>query len=369
MIRSYALLKITYMVQTQPNANFHNAGKRTVFDVRQDERFLEYRRRWYEYPLNFIVGEFPIHLDIETTNACNLHCPFCAVTFNNWGPYRRGYMELALFRKIIDEGVENGLCSVKFSLRGEPMLHPKLFEMIRYAKEKGIMDIYINTNATLLHEDKINQLIDAGLDRISVSFEGITKEVYESYRVGANYEKVLSNIKNLRRIREKRGLTYPQIRVQTVLLPELEESFPQYVEFWQSIADEVAYLDARHETPDDDHRGLVANWSCPFLWQRMVILWDGTLLPCLMQGISDFNLMSLGNAKEISIKEMWQSKKAAYYRELHKSGQAHKLEACDRCSYRAKELEKLGIKKSYNLPSLLANKKKNKTNDTCKKTP
>jgi len=333
------------MVHTQPNANFHTAGKRTVFDVCQDKRFLEYRRRWYEYPLNFFVGEFPIHLDIEVTNACNLRCPFCAVTFKNWGPYLRGYMDLALFTKIIDEGVENGLCSVKLSLRGEPMLHPKLFEMIRYAKDKGIMDVYINTNGTLLHEYKINHLIDAGLDRISISFEGITREVYESYRVGANYEKVLSHIKNLRLIREKRGLTYPQIRVQTVLLPELEESFPQYVEFWQSIGDEVAYLDARLETPDDDHRGLVANWSCPFLWQRMVVLWDGTLLPCLMHGVSDFSLMSLGNVKEISIKEMWQGKKAIQFRELHKAGQAHKLEACDRCSYRAMELEKLRSKK------------------------
>lgn len=333
------------VVNIQPNANFHTASERTVFDIRQDERFREYRQHWHEYPTNFIVGNFPIHLDIESTNACNLRCPFCAVTFKNWGPYRRGYMDLSLFKRIIDEGVENGLCSVKFSLRGEPMLHPKLCEMVRYAKEKGVIDIYFNTNATLLNERKINQLIDAGLDRISVSFEGITREIYESYRVGASYEEVLSNVKKLRLTRDKRGLSYPQIRVQTVLLPELREGSPQYVEFWQSIADEVAYLDARHETPGDDHRGLVANWACPFLWQRMAVLWDGTLLPCLMHGISDFSLMSLGNVKEVSIKEMWLSEKLSQYRELHKSAQAHKLEACDRCSYRAMELEKMGITK------------------------
>ena len=298
-------------------------------------------------PAHFIVDEFPIHLDIETTNACNLRCPFCAVTFKNWGPYRCGYMELALFKRIIDEGVENGLCSMKLSLRGEPMLHPKLFEMIQYAREKGILDIYFNTNATLLDEDKINRLIDTGLDRVSISFEGITKEVYERCRVGAKFEEVLSKVKALRLTRDRRGLSYPQIRVQTVLLPELEESFPQYVEFWQSIADEVAYLDARHETLVDDHRGLAADWACPFLWQRMAILWDGTLLPCLMHGISDFSLMSLGNVNEVSIKQMWQSERVSQYRQLHKSGQANKVEACDRCSYRAAELEKIGVKRHY----------------------
>ncbi len=329
------------MVDVQPNANFHTAGERTVFDIRQDERFKEYRRRWHEYPPNFIVGEFPIHLDIESTNACNLRCPFCAVTYKNWGPYRKGFMDFSLFKRIIDEGVENGLYSVKLSLRGEPLLHPRLAEMVRYAKENGIIDIYFNTNATLLTEDRINQLIDAGLDRISISFEGTTRDVYENNRVGASYEEVITNVRNLRTIRDRRGVAYPQIRVQTVLLPELEASFPKYVEFWQEIADEVAYLDARHERPDDDHRGLVADWACPFLWQRMVILWDGTLLPCLMHGVADFSLMSLGNVKEVSIKEAWLSQRANYCRELHKTGQAHQLEACDRCSYRAMELEKL----------------------------
>ncbi len=328
----------------QPNANFHTASDRTVFDIRQDERFKEYRRRWHENPPNFIVDSFPIHLDIESTNVCNLHCPFCATTSKNWGPYRKGFIDFSLFKRIIDEGIENGLCSVKFSLRGEPLLHPKLCEMVQYSKERGILDIYFNTNATLLNEEKINRLIDAGLDRISISFEGITKRVYEKYRVGASYENVLANVKKLRFIRDKRGLSYPQIRVQTVLLPELKESFPEYVEFWQGIADEVAYLDPRREGPDDDHRGLIADWICPFLWQRMVILWDGTLLPCLMHGVSDFELMALGNVKDVSIKDMWLSEKVFSYREFHKSGQANKLEACDRCSYRAMELEKLGIK-------------------------
>ena len=118
------------MVDVQPNANFHTAGERTVFDIRQDERFKEYRRRWHEYPPNFIVGEFPIHLDIESTNACNLRCPFCAVTYRNWGPYRKGFMDFSLYQRIIDDGVENGLYSVKLSLRGEPLLHPRLHEMV-----------------------------------------------------------------------------------------------------------------------------------------------------------------------------------------------------------------------------------------------
>lgn len=333
------------MVEIQPNANFHSVTGRTVFDIRKDKKFLEYRRRWYEFPANFIVGTFPIHLDIETTNTCNLRCPFCARTFKNRGSYKKGFMHFSLFKRIIDEGAENGLCSLKLSFHGEPLLHPDITEMVAYAKKRGIIDVYFNTNATRLDENKINQLIDAGLDRISISFEGISKEIYERYRIGAKYELVVQNIKKLRRIRDSRNLRYPQIRIQSVIFPELEKEFSKYVEFWQDIADEIAYIDTRSEKSGDKHRKVIANWACPFLWQRMIILWNGTVLPCPMHGINDFSLMSLGNVKELSIKQMWKGDKFSQYRRLHSLGRAHELEACDRCSYRATELEKIKVKK------------------------
>jgi radical SAM protein with 4Fe4S-binding SPASM domain len=329
------------------NANFHTVTQQTVFDARQtDPRFREYRRRWVEGPGSLTVAPFPIHLDIESTGVCNLRCPFCATTTKTWGPDEPGYMKLDLFRRIIDEGADEGLCSIKLSFRGEPTLHQRLPEMVAYAKQKGILDVYFNTNATLLTDTLIHLLIDAGLDRISVSFEGVTKETYERYRPGAKYEQVIENVQRLRRIRDARGLGYPQIRMQTVMLPELRQVFGQYTEFWKPWVDEVAYLDARREGSQDDHRGLRSEWACPFLWQRMTILWDGTLLPCLMHGVTDFSLLALGNVQESSIKTLWQSEQAARYRALHQAGRAHELEACDRCSFRAMELEKLGITKA-----------------------
>lgn len=325
------------------NANFHTATARDVFAARHgDSRFQEYRRRWVEDPAQFRAGNFPIHLDIESTGVCNLRCPFCATTMKNWGPDVPGYMKMELFKKIIDEGAREGLCSIKLSFRGEPTLHPHLPDMVAYAKQQGILDVYFNTNGTMLTEERIHRLIDAGLDRISISFEGTHKEEYELQRVGAKFEKVVENILRLRRIRDERGLRIPQIRIQSVMVPELKERFREYVEFWEPTADEVAYLDMRREGPEDDHRGQVADWACPFLWQRMTILWDGTTLPCLMHGVSDFSLLRLGKAGEQSLRDMWRGAQAADYRKLHQAGQAHTLEACDRCSFRSMELEKRG---------------------------
>ena len=330
------------MIEAKANANFHTVTGQDVFAARKgDLHFQEYRRRWTEYPARFTVGEFPIHLDIESTGICNLRCPFCATTMKNWGPGVPGYLEMDRFRRIIDEGASEGLCSIKLSFRGEPTLHPKLPEMVAYAKRKGILDVYFNTNGTMLTEALVHRLIDAGLDRISVSFEGTHKEEYETQRVGAKFENVVENIRRLRRIRDARGLRIPQIRIQSVMLPEMKERFKEYAAFWEPTADEVAYLDMRREGPQDDHRGRVAAWACPFLWQRMTILWDGTVLPCLMHGVSDFQLLALGKVGERSIKQMWGGEQAQRYRQLHQSGRAHELEACNRCSYRAMEIEKL----------------------------
>lgn len=335
-------------VTIEVNANFHTLTLTSVFDLKlQDKRFQEYRKRWHDYPSNFIVGDFPIHLDIESTSLCNLRCPFCASAFDKWGTSKKGFMEFDVFRRIIDEGVKNNLFSIKLSLRGEPLLHRQLVEMVKYAKGAGIIDVYFNTNAVFLNEEVIDKLIDARLDRISISFEGITKDVYERYRVGAHYEEVVENIISLKRIRDIRNSAIPQIRIQTVLLPEIKKTFKKYVKFWKPLADEVSYLDARDETRNNHpckkeggKAGNIGKWACPFLWQRMTILWDGTVLPCLMHGVKDFSKMSLGNVKTDSLYKMWHSDAFNLYRNFHRAGDSHKIEACIRCSYREMELSK-----------------------------
>ena len=75
----------------------------------------------------------------------------------------------------------------------------------------------------------------------------------------------------------------------------------------------------------------------------MTILWDGTVLPCLMHGVADFGLMTLGRVPSNTLKELWNGPEASRYRQLHRAGRAHELEACNRCSFRALELEKMGI--------------------------
>ncbi|MBD3426560.1 MAG: radical SAM protein [Candidatus Omnitrophica bacterium] len=328
-------------VKIRANSNFHLIGGKNILDS-EDPRFRKYRHEWVNNPGQFKVRDFPLHVDIEVTNLCNLRCPYCAATHDGWGKNAKGKLGFEVFRKIIDEGEKNDLYSVKFSLRGEPLLHEDLPRMVEYSGSKGIIDMYFNTNGVLLDEGMSRRLIDAGLNRISISCDGWDKESFEGNRVGAQFEQVLSNIRGLRKLRDKLGVDYPKIRIQPVMFPEIKEHWDEYLKLWQPLADEIGYVDPREEGPGVDHRGIKGGWACPFLWQRMIVLWDGTILPCLLHGVGDLSLMQMGNIQDTTIKEQWLSDKLSFLRNKHMSGESHLIEACDRCSYRASEIRKSG---------------------------
>ena len=152
------------MIQIEPNANFHSIGGISVHDNESSE-YAKYRRCCTEYPSKFILRDFPMHLDIEVTSRCNLKCTFC-----DRQPFLKrdqiGDMDISLYKRIIDECSEHKLWAGKLSYRGEPLLHKDIAEMVSYAKKRGILDLYFNTNAMLLDEKLAERLIDAGLNRI-----------------------------------------------------------------------------------------------------------------------------------------------------------------------------------------------------------
>ncbi len=319
-------------VQAHPNSNFTLLSANTEH-VGNDPRYLRYRRHWMENPRHFVVDDFPIHLDIEATNKCNLRCSFCDKL-----PYLKpddfGMLEFDLFTRIIDEGADNGLCGLKLSYRGEPLLHPRLTEMVAYAKQRGILDVYFNTNAMLLNQAKVQALMDAGLDRISVSIEGTDPVAFERARVGAKFDVIKRNLENLLNVRAQFGSNSPRVRVQTVALPGID--LTEYASYWSAFADEVAAIDYKETvknktlTPE--------NWACPQLWQRMTMEWNGRIMPC---NNDDLGLLSPGNVKSISIADAWRHPIVAKAREMHKSGLSHGIDACNGCPWRTAQVEKM----------------------------
>ena len=148
----------------------------------------------------------------------------------------------------------------------------------------------------------------------------------------------MKNIELLRDIKKELGAEKPLVRIQTVLVPELQGHEQEYATFWKSRSDEVAYLDMKDEMENPYHRGIIDYWACPQLFQRMTITWEGTILPCVHD---IYEWMSLGKIETTTIKEAWNSAAEQNYRERHKAGKAHEIPACDRCPLRENEIDKI----------------------------
>lgn len=307
-----------------------------VFAIDRDVRLTEYRRKWRDNPIEHVVERFPIHLDIESTSICNLKCPFCAGTHER---YDYGFMDFDLFRAIIDEGSQKGIYSIKLNFRGEPLMHPRIADMVAHAKQRGIVDVFFNTNATNLTVEIGEKLIRAGLDRLIVSFEGFTPEVYEQNRVGACFEAVVENVRNFVRLKRRLGVRVPLLRLQTVAIDSSPEYIEQYKVFWGEWADEITCIDLRDELKDYSSvsgRG----WECPYPWRRLCITWDGVILTCpfVNRSRDSYSWQGFGRIGETTIEAVWCGAAMEELRRAHRNGITHEIEPCSLCSYRGTEL-------------------------------
>ena len=235
-------------------------------------------------------------------------------------------MPFELYKKIIDEGSRKGLCSIKLNYRGEPFMYPHLIEAIDYAKSRGIIDVMFNTNGLLLDLSNSYELIRSKLDRIIFSIDDHRSEIYEKLRVGSDFSKVVNNIRNLMVMKLFHHSDTPIIRIQKInRSPEFNQ---EYIDFFKPMADQIAI----HELLDYQVKETsepMPDWCCASLWQRMLILANGTIAPCC--GLNA-DIVSLGNVKNTNIEWAWHDLHS--YRDLHKRGESHLVPMCRSCPLR-----------------------------------
>jgi radical SAM protein with 4Fe4S-binding SPASM domain len=172
-------------------------------------------------PWHFIVANlkrrlfgYPYVALIETGNYCNLQCPTCPTPASKICRQKE-LMSFDNFKKVIDN-IKDSIHVALLYYTNEPLLSPDIFRMAEYAHDRGLY-LEISTNATLLNEKKTKELFDSKVDKVIVDFDGTTKEAYEQFRVGADFNQVLKNIKHLCFQKQALKLKKPFIDLQFVL--------------------------------------------------------------------------------------------------------------------------------------------------------
>lgn len=300
--------------------------------------FLEYRQK-FERAVSFQEElQYPIHIDFETIFGCNIRCIMCTHAYKNLFPSRQPLMEFSLFTKIIDEGVQYGLSSIGLDQEGDPLLVNNLSDFIAYAKGKGILDIMINTNALLLDKEKTEELLNSGLTRIHFSLDAINEDTYDKIRIGSDFKKVIGNILYFCKRKKELKKELPITRVSFVKMKHNEAEMESFINFWTPYVDAIAIQEYNNPFPEYlELNKLYANsrvkndaFRCTQPWFRIVILTDGTVLPCCLLGMS--LKMAIGNAYNETIYNLWNSNTMKELRWLHKEKRFYEHDICKTCA-------------------------------------
>ena len=299
--------------------------------------YLVYRYKMATYPRQRIVADFPVYLLIEPASPCNLRCVMCFQVdkeFTRKSNGYMGYMDMDLYRTVVDQAADGGTRALTFASRGEPLLHKGLPDMLRYAAEKDqFFDIKVNTNGTLLDERAAHAILDAGVSIVVVSVDSIEPQQYSRIRVRGEFDDVLDNVRRFVDIRDRH---YPgsrtEIRAAGVNLhnPRYgKQDEGEFGEFWGRIADTVAMADAEERWDTYNNRvHPERTHPCDYLWERMYVWWDGQANVC---DVDYRSLLTPGRFPDRSLSEIWHGEAYTRLREAHLAGLRGEFNPCDRC--------------------------------------
>src|SRR2546429_8798534 len=172
--------------------------------------------------------ELPSYLQIEPVGQCNLRCQMCSIQFRQDGPPYGplAFMAFEQFTRIIDQFPN--VKELHLQGLGEPMMHPRFFDMVAYAVGRDIT-VTTNSNLTLLNERRAERCVTSGLDCLHVSIDGANPETYERIRVRARFERVVGNLEQLLATRERLGSEHPHVHLVMVIMRQNLHELPEIV--------------------------------------------------------------------------------------------------------------------------------------------
>ena len=299
---------------------------------------------WLKRPVQWGI---PMTISVEPTTACNLRCPECPSGLRSF-TRDTGNMKEDFFRRLIDE-MGRKLTWLIFYFQGEPYINPKFLDMVTYAHRKGIYTI-TSTNGHFLHPENARKTVASGLDRILISVDGATQEVYEQYRIEGKLETVLQGARNLVQAKREANSTTPHIVFQMLVVKPNQHQIDDIKRIANEIGvDEVKLKTAQvyeYETGHDliptldqysrykqkaDGTWTVKNKllnHCWKLWHACVITWDGMVVPCCFDKDA---IHRLGDLRKNSFKEIWKGAEYTNFRRRLLSGRKE-IDICTNCT-------------------------------------
>jgi radical SAM protein with 4Fe4S-binding SPASM domain len=252
------------------------------------------------------------------------------------------------FKETIDQ-LGRELFYLTFYFQGEPYLNPGFLEMVKYASSRRIYTT-TSTNAHYLNDENAKKTIESGLDRLIISIDGTTQEVYQQYRVGGNLNKVLQGARNIVKWKKELKSKTPFVVFQFLVVKPNEHQLEDVKRIAEEIGvDAVWFKTAQvYDYENDPHQLIPSNEKysryrkengetrlknsmsnhCWRLWHAPVITWDGMVVPCCFDKDAQHRL---GDLKQKSFNEIWNDELYVNFRKQLSRGRAN-IDICANCS-------------------------------------
>lgn len=285
-------------------------------------------------------GFRPSYFGIEVTRHCNLACVMCP--HPHFAAKEKGQMDVDLFRTIIRKIAPYAEVT-KLHWIGEPLLHPHVVEMIRFARSELSGAIFMSTNATFLQGALADDIRTSGLTKIILSLDGMSAKSYGSMRVKGDFEKVFANIHAFVESVERRG--GPLCEIQMIATRHNEHEVASFKKRWsgyKNVAVNVTWLTdwagnisiGRTVSNRRNPTSLSEREACSDLWFKMQIAWTGDVYACCLDARGS---ILLGNIRDEGLEAIWHSKAATELRRQHLDKRYQGI--CQKCADWAKPQE------------------------------
>ncbi len=276
---------------------------------------------------NSVVWGMPAALGIEITNNCNLRCAEC-LSGSGKMSRSKGFMDEFLFQKAINE-LRPFLHNVNLYFQGESMLHPGFFNLVEKCRD---LKTTLSTNGHFLDEDSAGKLAVSGISHLSVSLDGFDKESYSNYRVGGDFDRVISGIRNVAKAISTSGsklkleiqmlvnrhnedqiaemIFFARENAATLKLKSMQVINGENVEYW--LPADKRYRRYIREGDAYKLNSRLRN-RCLRVWLNPVVTWDGNIVPCCFDKDADH---IMGNLKRDSFVDIWRGEKYLTFRNM-----------------------------------------------------
>lgn len=286
----------------------------------------------------------PFVLFVDPVNTCNFKCKFCPTgdhdLIKSTGRWQ-GRLDFDLYKKVIDDlgAFDKPLKVLRLYKEGEPLLHTRFADMVRYAKASGhVQYIDTTTNGYLLTPDKVGPMLDAGIDRINISVDGMSSAQYwEFTRTKVDFDRFVNNI---RLLYERKGDCEICIKIPGDILDDGQKQ--RFFEVFGEIADRVFIenfapcwptFDVEERTGIEITEGIYGNtiqevMVCPYIFYSMAVNTDGTVSLCFLDWARE---LVVGDARLQSLASIWNGEAMNRHRFDHLKGKRKDNPTCAAC--------------------------------------